>query len=317
MGAQQCGIRREPLDRPTRRDMRTHLDRIDGQRKSRLLVGTPRGMGSMRSARTLMTSPWRSSTPRTSSAGAPVRHPAVAGPAPLGHDDVDEAGLVLEVDERDALGGGRALAVGDHPADEHLRAVGTTSSAAARRSPRRGRSSSSRQNRVGWPSGDTPVAHRSATASSRGSMPGSVGASAPVTMPARRPGVDWATAPACHSASRRSSAEALLEGAGGGEGLEVGEGEVGHPAAEVLHRGVGPAGGDRVGQLVADAAHRADAEADRRARPRPTGRAARPRSAIAVPVSVSRVAPAAEALRSGVRTSTPWRRASCTSECGE
>ena len=31
----------------------------------------------------------------------------------------------------------------------------------------------------------------------------------------------------------------------------------------------------------------------------------------------SSVAPARDAFRSGVRTVTPWRRASCTSECGE
>ena len=36
-------------------------------------------------------------------------------------------------------------------------------------------------------------------------MPGRAGASAPVTTPASRPGRDWATAPAAHSASRRSS----------------------------------------------------------------------------------------------------------------
>ena len=58
---------------------------------------------------------------------------------------------------------------------------------------------------VGWPSGDTPVAHRSATASSIGVIPGNLGAASPVTMPGNRPGRDCAVAPTVHSAMRRSS----------------------------------------------------------------------------------------------------------------
>src|SRR5688572_23063905 len=55
--------------------------------------------------------------------GAAPGHPAVAHPAPLRADDVDEPVLVLEVDEDRALGGGRTLAVGHDPADQHLLAV--------------------------------------------------------------------------------------------------------------------------------------------------------------------------------------------------
>src|SRR5690606_7383338 len=49
---------------------------------------------------------------------------AVALPAAAGDHDVDQAGLVLEVDERDPRRGRRALAVGDHTADQHPGAVG-------------------------------------------------------------------------------------------------------------------------------------------------------------------------------------------------
>ena len=63
--------------------------------------------------------------------------------------------------------------------------------------------SASRTNRVGWPSGDTPVAQRSATAMACSSIPGRQGACTPETMPGSRPGLDSLTAPAAHSASRR------------------------------------------------------------------------------------------------------------------
>ena len=63
-------------------------------------------------------------------------------------------------------------------------------------------------NRVGWPSGLTPVDHRSARACSSPAMAGSAGAVTPVTMPGRRwaPWRSvpiWATAPAAQMASRR------------------------------------------------------------------------------------------------------------------
>ena len=73
----------------------------------------------MRSATTFTTPSTFSSRPRTSSAAAPSGHPAVARPAALRAHDVDEPGLVLEVDERHALGRGRALAMRHHPADHH------------------------------------------------------------------------------------------------------------------------------------------------------------------------------------------------------
>jgi hypothetical protein len=38
--------------------------------------------------------------------------------------DVEHAGFVFEVDERNAAGGGRALAVGDDPADQDAGLVG-------------------------------------------------------------------------------------------------------------------------------------------------------------------------------------------------
>ena len=56
---------------------------------------------------------------------APARpgHPAVTNPTALRAHDVDEPGLVFEVDERDALRGRRTLAMGHDAADEHLLAV--------------------------------------------------------------------------------------------------------------------------------------------------------------------------------------------------
>ena len=43
-------------------------------------------------------------------------------PAALGDHDIDQAGLVLEVEERDALSGHGALTVGDHTGHLHDRA---------------------------------------------------------------------------------------------------------------------------------------------------------------------------------------------------
>ena len=56
---------------------------------------------------------------------------------------------------------------------------------------------------MGCPSGETPVDHRSASAVSRSSMPGSVGTVAPVTMPASWSAEPCATAPASQMAVRR------------------------------------------------------------------------------------------------------------------
>src|SRR3546814_12987126 len=50
-------------------------------------------------------------------------HLAVRGPAALRDDAVDEASLVLQVDEGGAAGGGRALAVGHDVGDDHLAAA--------------------------------------------------------------------------------------------------------------------------------------------------------------------------------------------------
>ena len=63
----------------------------------------------------------------------------------------------------------------------------------------------SRANCAGWQSGARPVAHTSATIRSTGSMPGSAGASMPVTVPGSRSARSCAAAPAAHSASRRVS----------------------------------------------------------------------------------------------------------------
>ena len=61
-----------------------------------------------------------------------------------------------------------------------------------------------RANSTGWWSGESPVAHRSAAVTSAPDIPGSCGASVPVTTPGRRPGLACEAAPAAHSASRRS-----------------------------------------------------------------------------------------------------------------
>ena len=68
---------------------------------------------------------------------------------------------------------------------------------------------------------DTPVDHRSATASSRASMPGQAGGVGPGDVPARRSGEDWATAPACGRLPP-GEPEARLEAWRGRQGLEVG-----------------------------------------------------------------------------------------------
>src|SRR3954447_7845374 len=52
--------------------------------------------------------------------GATASDPPVAHPAPAGAHDVDEPGLVFEVDEHRALGGGWSLPVGHDATDEDL-----------------------------------------------------------------------------------------------------------------------------------------------------------------------------------------------------
>ena len=59
-----------------------------------------------------------SSRPRINSAGA-LGDLSVTLPTALGDNHVDQAGLVLEVEEGRALGGGRPLTMGDDPTDEH------------------------------------------------------------------------------------------------------------------------------------------------------------------------------------------------------
>ncbi len=78
----------------------------------------------MRRARTL-TTPWYfSSRPRISSAGALRATHAVALPHVGGADHVDQAGLVLEVEEDHALRRRRLLAVRDHAGHVDHRAIG-------------------------------------------------------------------------------------------------------------------------------------------------------------------------------------------------
>ena len=62
-------------------------------------------------------------------------------------------------------------------------------------------------------------------------------------------------------------------------------------------------GHDPLGQVVADVAHRAERQPQRRV--------------IWTQAPTSNIAFAPDALRSGPRTSTPWRRASCTRVWGE
>ena len=133
--------------------------RLGHSRKSRLFIAPSSGRGSMRSATTLITPSCFSSRPRISSAGAAPSDPSMADPAALRAHDVDEPGLVLEVDEDGARRGGRALAVGHHAADEHPSPAGTVrrgQDAGPRRASRGGRARSGWDDRRGsrrWPTG--------------------------------------------------------------------------------------------------------------------------------------------------------------------
>ena len=201
-------------------------------RKSREVDFTDSSSLSMRSATTLVTPSTRSSLPRTTSAARLPRHPPVALPQARRADHVEHPGLVLQVEERDPARGRRPLPVGDHAADQHPRPSSTVDRPRAIEHARP-RSSWSRTNWVGWLSGDSPVAHTSATAVSTSSMPGSVGASAPITVPGSRSGRSWAAAPAAHSASRRVSpkqakASAVASASSCAGGQPDPPGQVGH-----------------------------------------------------------------------------------------
>ena len=104
------------------------------------------------SARRLSTPSAFSSMPAHHQRRAGAGHPPVALPQPRRADDVEHAGLVLEVDERDAARGRRPLPVGDDAADA-APAARARSGAAARSAARRPRSSWSRTNCAGCASG--------------------------------------------------------------------------------------------------------------------------------------------------------------------
>ena len=114
---------------------------------------------------------------------------AVPGPAALRHHHVDQAGLVLQVEERDPPRGRRPLAVGDDAADRTLDPGSGRRSSVDVTTPSAS-SSLAHEPSSGWPSGDTPVAHRSATASSTVVHPRQLGAAAPVTTAGQPAGPD-------------------------------------------------------------------------------------------------------------------------------
>ncbi len=172
--------------------------------------------------------------------------------------------------------------------------------------------SSSRTKIVGWPSGDTPVAHKSATASSTGVMPGSRGAASPVTTPGSRPGRDWAVAPTVHSAMRRSrpkhspnsppvAIDSSWASVSDGTRRTRSSVSVNNPPA-----------------LRTASISSANSEPIPRTDPIPNRTATSPSDDVPPePRHGSSVAAARDALRSGVCTTTPWRRASRTSVCGD
>ena len=130
------------------------------------------------------------------------RRLAVALPHVGSADHVDQAGLVLEVEEDHALRGRRLLAVRDHAGDVDDRAVGQLAQLlGGDDAPRRelGRA------RTRW--GGAPPRGRSPRGRRRSprprACPGSMGASAPVTTPGSLSGRASRNAPAAHSASRR------------------------------------------------------------------------------------------------------------------
>ena len=97
--------------------------------------------------------------------------PAVAVPDAVEADDVDHAGLVLEVEERDAGGGGGALAMGDHAGDQYpaVGLVGGRELVGPSRMPRE--TISAAQVPIGCSSGEIPVAQRSAIVGSISTHP--------------------------------------------------------------------------------------------------------------------------------------------------
>ena len=163
---------------------------VAGQRKSRERIPPPTGIDSSFSATTLITPSAFSSRPRISSAGAPRATRRYRAQHPFEQIDVDEPGLVLEVDERGArrrspgAGGGsprRRPAPGCR--GRRPRASIAVTDARARRGDRARTGSGGL--RAPHPS---PTGRRSPPRA--GLIPGNVGASAPVHHAARRSGRD-------------------------------------------------------------------------------------------------------------------------------
>src|SRR3954447_26917383 len=184
------------------------------------------------------------------------RHAPVPGPAALRAHDVDEAGLVLEVEERHARCGGRPLPVGDDAPDQRPLAWLDGGEA--------GRGDDAQRVEVlaheaGWvavgaDAGGPQVRHR--------------------LLPRRharqrrrlRPGDDAGQAVCASLRDRAAGPERLApveveapERTRGGERLELRERER-HAARQVLHRLIGTTRGDLLREVLADAGHGPDRE---------------------------------------------------------
>ena len=193
-------------------------------------------------------------------------HPAVAGPAPLGDDHVDQAGLVLQVHEDGAARGGRALAVGHHPGHQDL---GRVLGVGGRVGRQAGGGDDPDAVQLGPDEpGGVPVG---ADAGGPQVRRGLLGRAHPRQARGLGPGDDPGQAVGAglgDGTDRPEGGPAVgaeaVEGACGGQGLQRREPGPGAPG-QVLGIGVGTAVGDGLGQVVAHPSDRSDAQAHRRA----------------------------------------------------
>ena len=180
-------------------------------------------------------------------------------------------------------------------------------------------SSRSRMNCAGWRSGESPVAQTSATSVSTSSMPGNAGAFIPVAVPGSRPARSCAAAPAAHSASRLVSPKQAKASAVASASRCAVDSSARRATSSMSRYGPCARRSSSIRLATSSPSVRTDSSPIRTAGPpSPHWCGASPRSLPHRVCGVdSRVALASLALMSGRRTSTPCRRASSTSDCGE
>ncbi len=187
-------------------------------------------------------------------------------PTPLRDHDVDETGLVLEIEEGHTLGRHRALTVGDHTRHRDPRVRLALPQARRRDHPQLCEAITDEPGGMavgrhpGRPQVGDRFLDRGHPRQGRGPLAGD-DARQP-SGPRLRDGTD---SPECLATFEP---ETLAEQIGGGHRLEVRQGELGHTANEILGRVVRTAlralALDLIGQFGPDPAHRADPEPNRR-----------------------------------------------------